>query len=223
MTDASQPPKASNYQPNSHAAKKAAGDPKIQTEDKKIEKIVTGEVVQRKKPLMRRIAESFAGEDVHDVGSYVLFDVALPTFKTLLSDVVSQGVERLLFGDAAPRRRSSGIRTNYNGMYSGNPRISTGGPSVKRDSRPMSPRARANHDFAEIVLADRGEAQDVVDRMSDFLDQYDVVSVGELYKLVGIVGSFTDDKWGWNDLAGTRIVRVRDGYLIDLPRPIEID
>lgn len=217
MTDAPKP----NYQPNSHVAKKATSSEPA--EPKKIEKIVSGEVVQRKKPLMRRVVEGFAGEDVHDVGAYVMLEVALPAFKTMLSDMAAQGVERLLFGEAAPRRR--GIRTNYNGMYSGNgPRISTGGgSSVRGEERTMSRRARAGFDFREIVIADRGEAQDVIDTLSDYLDQYDVVTVGQLYQLVGIVGSFQDDKWGWSDLAGTRISRVREGFLLELPRPMELD
>lgn len=218
--------KSSNYQPNSHTAKKAAAEAVKEQEPKKIEKIVKGEVVQRKKPLMRRVVESFAGEDVHDVGTYLALEVVVPTIKTLLSDMASQGVERLLFGEATPRRGSS--RVNYSGMYSGaagRPRITASGGPIRTAAEPrsMSRRGRATHDFTEIILEDRGEAQDVVDRLSEYVDQYDVVSVGELYQMVGIVGSFQDDKWGWSDLAGTRIVRVRDGYLIDLPRPMELD
>lgn len=217
MTEAAKP--SINYKPNSHTAKKAA---EASNEPKKVEKIVTGEVVQRKKPLIRRVVESFAGEDVHDVGTYLALEVVVPTIKTLLSDMASQGVERLLFGEASPRR-GSGRRINYSGMYTGGTRITSGGGSSINEPRTISRRGRATHDFTEIVLADRGEAQDVVDRLSEYIDQYDVVSVGTLYQMVGIVGSFQDDKWGWADLAGTRIVRVREGFLIDLPRPMELD
>lgn len=185
---------------------------------KKVEKIIQGEAVQRKRPLGRRLAETFTGDDMRTAGSYVLFEVLAPALKTMISDAVSQGIERMLFGEARPR--GGGIRTNYtsyNRMYSQSP------TRREEPARTISHRARAAHDFGEVILNSRGEAEDVLDRLGTLVDQYDVATVADLYELVGITGSFTDAKWGWSDLRGSDIRRVRDGYLLVLPRTMPID
>lgn len=184
--------------------------------DKKVERVTSGEVIARKKPLGRKIAETFAGDDAQSVGQYILFDVVIPAAKSMLSDAVSQGIERLLFGAGAPRSvpgRSGGRYTPYN--------------KVSKDksdgSRQLSQRARANHNFDEVVLESRPEATMVIEQLTALVDDYDVATVADLYELVGITGDFTDNKWGWFDLRGTTIRRVKEGYLIELPRVQPID
>lgn len=204
-----------NYPSNSNSKKQGKDEG---SHKKKVDKVVTGEAIQRKKPLGSRIKETFTGEDARSVGSYILFDVFVPAAKAMLADAASQGAERLLFGDSSPRTRSGSGRSNYtsyNRMHS-----SSSGPSSRRE---ISYRARATHDFDEIVVASRGEAEEVLDRLGDLVDSYDVASVADFYDLVGITGNFTDDKWGWADLRSASVRRVRDGYLISLPKPQPLD
>lgn len=207
-----------NYPSNSR--EKKTQDPKT---DKKVEKIITGQVVKREKPLGRKIAETFVGDDVQSVGSYILFEVLIPAAKSMISDAASQGVERILFGDASSRRISSRSRNSapisYNRMHSGSTRSDLDRPG----GREFSQRARSNHNFDEIVLETRVEADEVLESMGDVISNYDIVTVADLYDLVGITGSFTDDKWGWSDIRGAGVTRVRNGYLLNLPRPRPID
>lgn len=86
----------------------------------------------------------------------------------------------------------------------------------------MSRRARARHDFDEIVLTSRAEAEDVIDRLFDLVGKYDTASVADLYELVGFDSAHTDYKWGWTDLRGAGVAKVREGYLLDLPDPTPI-
>ena len=87
----------------------------------------------------------------------------------------------------------------------------------------MSQRARASHDFKEIVLATRIEAEEVCRGLDELIERYGVATVTNLYNLVGITGDYTDNKWGWNQSHGFDIERVREGYLLDLPKPEPID
>jgi hypothetical protein len=217
-----------NYPGNSRKAKE--GSEKETTERKKQEKVIEGVAIQRSKPVGRKIVETFAGDNVHNVGQYILFDVLLPAAKSMISDAVSQGIERLLFGDSRGRRISTGGGTGgrytsgYNKMYTAAP----GQGSTRSDlDRPggvdMSRRARASHDFSEIILPTRADAETVLYRLGDLVDGFDVATVSDLYELVGITGNFTDEKYGWNDLRGSGVERVRDGYLINLPKPQPID
>ena len=72
-------------------------------------------------------------------------------------------------------------------------------------------------------MSNRGEAQDVLDRMDELMDTYGLVRVADLYDLVGITGNYTDNKYGWTNIRNAEIVRVRDGYMIKMPRAVPID
>lgn len=68
-------------------------------------------------------------------------------------------------------------------------------------------------------MESRPEAETVLDNLYDILNKYDVVSVSDLYELVGITPQHTDQKWGWTTLQGAGVSRMRDGYLLNLPEP----
>lgn len=193
-------------------------------EKKKVDQVVQSEVVRRKKPLGKRFTETFFGGDSKGVWEYVAFDVLIPAAKDTFADAVSQGVERMIFGEARSVSRRHGRRPNdsyisYNRYSSRRP-----DPREERRDRPqISRRARASHDFDEIILATRVEADEVLERLFDLVDKYETATVADLYDLVGISGNYTDDKWGWTDLRTSGITRVSQGYLLDLPRPEPLD
>src|SRR5690606_17881328 len=102
-----------NYPPNTHKSKDSESKrpQKENAEKPKFEKVADGE--HRKKSLGKKISETFTGDDARSVGEYVLFDVVIPAAKTMISDAVGQGVERMLFGEARRPRTGGGSRTNY--------------------------------------------------------------------------------------------------------------
>lgn len=210
-----------NYSGNSHKDREK-DDP---TARKPIEKVISGEVRERKKTLGRRMYEMFfAGDDASSVGQYLLFDVIIPSAKSLVLDVLNQGLERKFYGSSSSstRRPSSALgigRTNYGKMYSGKD-----ASSEKKDGkRDLSQKDRANHKFDEIVIDSRDEAETVLSELLDRIDEYTVTTVADFYDMVGITGDFTDEKWGWDNLRGASIRRVRDGYVIEFPRPSYLD
>lgn len=213
-----------DYPTNSHKARDGEDPPKVET--KKIEKITQGEVVRRKKPLGKRFAETFVGGDAKGVWGYVTLDVLVPAAKDAIADAFSTGIERMLFGDSrGPSRRA---RSGYSGGHVSYNRFSSSSSSPYRDSpndprRQMSRRGRSQHDFDEIILETRVEAEEVIDRLFDLVSRYESATVADLYELVGVSGSFVDNKWGWTDIRGAGVTRVRNGYLLDLPKPDPLD
>lgn len=200
--------------------------PKPATPEKVVEQVVTGEAASRKKPLGRRLREVFIGGDTKSVVSYVITDVLVPQAKDMLSEAVSSGFERLIYGDASrPNRRYGGRPptgpgpTNYTryGMRGNNPI----GRQGQEDRRPTA--SVRMQDIDDILLATRVEAETVVDRMYDLLRDYETVSVADLYSLIGWTPQYTHQKWGWTDLQGTDVRRVRDGYILILPKTISLD
>lgn len=193
--------------------------------EKKVESVVKGSVKTQKQPLGKRFAATFMGDDAKGVWHYVAWDVLIPAAKDTLSDAVSQGVERLLFGEARGRSRgrvnrgpaSGGSYVSYD-RYSSGP-LGSRGPA----RRELSRQGRASHDFDELVFDTRADADAVLDGLYTILEQYDEVTVSDLYELANVSGNFTDQKWGWTDLRGAGISRKRQGYFLDLPRPTALD
>ena len=203
--------------PTDKAEKVEKTDP---VDEKKIEKVVEGSVLRRKKPLSKRFLDTFVGGDARGVVGYVMLEVLLPAAKDMVADAVSQGVERLIFGEARSTSRRTGYRPGGIGGYTSYNRMSSSPPAGRRDEpRSISRTARARHEFDEIILATRVEAEEVIDRLFDLVSRYETATVADLYELVGISGNYTDDKWGWTDLRGAGARRIRNGYLLDLPRP----
>lgn len=205
-----------NYPANSHSSKERV----------KLQPVTVNKVTTRKRGLGRKMADTFTGDDAKSVGEYIFVDVFVPAIKSLVADAVTQGVERMIFGDV--RRRNPQARqgyTNYSGFSPTKSRspglraLSPDGPTTRDISR----RSRGTHDFDEIVIETRTEAELVIERLQDVLNEYNVVTVADLYELVGITGSFTDNKWGWYNLSRADVSLVRGGYLLDLPRPEPID
>jgi hypothetical protein len=190
--------------------------------EKKIESVVTGEVVQRKKGWGRRFREDLIGEEgIEGAISTYVTDILVMAFKSLIADTVENftgairdGFQRALFGNVRrPGPETRGPYVNYNRVQYRQPSYGT-----------ISQRARARHDFNEVILQTRGEAEEVLDGLRELVDQYGSADVADFYSLVGITPEFTDiGKWGWYDLRTAMVRHVRGGYLVQLPQPQPLD
>lgn len=193
-------------------------------QDKQVKKVVVGEVVRRKKPLSKRMREMFTGEEDGSIGEYVLVDMIIPALKDLIADVIIGSTERKLFGQASGRRhrRPGGNGPANRFAYDQVGRNPVGRASGRDEGRGLSRNARARHDFDEIVIPTRPEAEEVLTQMFDLIDRYNEVSVAEFFELVGVPGNFADRRHGWTDLRGSRVSRANGGgYVLDLP-PTEV-
>ena len=186
-------------------------------ERKKVEQVTKSPVTKKKAGFTTKAVSAFVGEDIHNVGEYLVYDVAIPAFKNLISDMVSQGIERMLFGESAPRRggSSGGTRVSY-GSYS-RPGSAPG------NRREASPRNRRYHDFSDIELESRDEAYLVLDRLADLVDEYGLATVADLYDLCGISTEYTDENWGWTSARNMSVIRSRHGYMLQLPKPDHVN
>jgi hypothetical protein len=205
-----------DYPPNSEASKRRA-----QEEDKNIKRVTTDDPVRRRKPLRKQFSETFVAGDAKTASRYVIFDVLIPAAKDTIVEVLSQGIEKLIYGDSRRRTGSTPPQAGPTGIVSYN-RYSMQNRQTG-PQRTISRQARSRHDFDEIVLTSRTEAEEVIDRLFEVVSRYGSATVADLYELVGIIGTHTDNKWGWTDLRGAGVSRVRGGYLLDLPEPQPLD
>lgn len=219
----------SAYPSNSHKSKQAAAEPAAAPERREVKPVITGEAIKRKPPLSKRIAETFTGDDAQSVGAYLLLEVVVPAVKSLISEAVSQGTDRMLWGDAARMRSAPGRggrtrvgHTPYNTMSGGGGRPVGNNRTEPQGNRSISRHDRESFNFKEILLEDRGDAEIVLDRLGDLIDEYQTASVADLYSLTGISQEFTDNRWGWDSLEGARVVRAGRMFMLDLPVPIAL-
>jgi hypothetical protein len=194
-----------DYTPNSHKYK--AEQAEREREDKKIEKVVKGTAKVKKKTDVRKLADIFISEDIKNVKSYVFMDVLVPAIKKAISDIVTDGIDMILYGSAGKRSKGSNAsKISYRDYYG------------RKDDRYRDEPRNNGYSHDDIILDSRGEAEDVLSRMSELIDAYGEVSVADLYDLVGISGKYTDNNYGWTNIRNAEPIRVRDGYMLKLPK-----
>ena len=191
-----------NYQSNSNKSKRKAVEDK-----KKVDKVVKGKVKTKKK---NGILSSFINDDLQDIKKYIVEDVLIPTVKKTITDVVKNSIDMFFYGEVSRPNRGNSSRISYSSFYD-------------RD-RDREPRRRRNSLLIDdIVLESRAEAEEVLDRLDEMIDEFGMASVLNLYDLIGVTAPFTADKYGWTDIRNATAVRVRDGYLLKLPRVMPLD
>lgn len=203
-----------DYEPNSHAYK--AKKEKAAEKKNKVEKVVTGKTKIKKKSASRKFADVFVSEDVSNVKSYILSDVMIPAIKNLVADIVQDGINMILFGGTKRNSKRPGFRPDYISYD----RFSS---NKSNDHRSANEPRKTGYNYDDIILETRGEAEAVLSSMDELIDMYGTVSVGDLYDLVGITGNYTDEKYGWTNIRNAEPIRVRDGYMLKLPKVLPID
>jgi hypothetical protein len=213
----------SEFPGNSKAKKKAPLEHVDKRPEKNVKPILTGEAKTRKKPLRKRFLENFiSGADSKSVLEYVTFDIVVPYAKDMFLDALNAGFERKFYGEVRSRgRRGYGGSSGGNGIFTAYNQMSKQqSPYGSSDGRSnISRRARANHNFGEIIIPTRPEATEVLEGLYLLVNQYDAATVADLYDMCNISSTFMDSQWGWTNLQGSDVVRVREGYLLELPRP----
>lgn len=202
-----------DYKPNSHKYKESQTNQ--QAEKKKVEKVISGTARTKKKGEISKFADIFISEDAANVKSYLLTDVIVPAVKKVISDIVRDGIDMILYGSTGVRKQNSNhgqaSYVSYNRFADSGNRVSTG------------TQTRTGYSYEMVIVDSRGEAEEIVARMDELIDLYGEVSVADLYDLAGITGHYTDNKYGWKNIHNVKITRARDGgYVIEMPKALPL-
>lgn len=182
--------------------------------EREVKQVTSAVVVEKDKPLLARIF----GEHMQDIGTYILWDVIVPTAKSTISEIITNGIEMILYGESgsSPYRRRGGIRrdrdrsyVSYNRMYDR--------PSRRSSRTTKGPRGR--HQFNDIIIESKAEAEEVLTVLVEAIEMYEMCTVADLYEAVGLPPEFTDHKWGWYNLSAAYVKRDRFGYSLVMPKP----
>ncbi len=194
------------YPDNSHSAKEAA----VKSDsEKKLKKVVSGEAKTRKKSEVKKFANIFVPDDVSSIKEFILKDVIIPGIRNALADATSI----ILFGETGhiSGKKANGSKVPYQRYYD--------------DKREYArPRTSGGFEYDDIIFTTRADAELVLDQLDSAIASYGVVSVLDLYDLAGITcqNGYTAKNYGWTDIRNAKVVRIRDGYILQLPRTVQI-
>ena len=198
-----------NYPSNSHKSKEV----EEKRPEKNVTKVVSGTARKRKRGSVEKLADVFLPEDIHSVRDYVIRDVIIPKVKDVLHDIGSEAWDSFWGISGRSHRVSTASRVSYD-------RFST---KQKPTTSSIETRTRTGYSYDNVVLDNRGEAEEVLTRMDELIETYGVVTVADLYDLVGITCQYTDNKYGWTNIRNASVVRIREGYAIKMPKALPID
>lgn len=207
-----------DYKPNSHRFKQeqarlAESQPHTGTKELDIPKI--NKVKIKKKSELQKATGNFIAEDLKNVGLSIWSDVVVPTFKKVITDIVTEGINRLIYGDSArPTTGSTASKISYGSFYKNQTTTTTTRSSTV-----------SGFMYDDILFPTRGDAEMVLDAMRKTLIKYSIVSVADMYDIAQVP---TDNpqlnKYGWISLGTASIVRTLEGeYIIKLPQAQAIE
>lgn len=202
------------YTPNSHKYKE---EQKVAAaEEKRVTKVVKSPA-KTKTNEVRKLADIFISEDISNVKNYIFMDVIVPAVKKAIYDVVTNGIDMFLYGGSSKGKTgSNGSKVSYRNYYERKDTNSgyRGSENVKNTE---------SFNYEDIVFVNRGEAEAAKQQMQDVIERYGVVTVADLYDMADMTAPYTSQKYGWMNVSSAEAIRVRDGYMLKLPRAVPID
>lgn len=180
------------------------------------EKKVIAKAKVQKKSAIKEALRTFFAQDLPEIAEHLVVDVAIPAAKNAITDMVTQGIQQLLYGEVDPRRRQPSGYTSYS--RSSRSDRSRGYYESHRSER-REPRQPKPTNVEDLVFDTRGDAVDVIEFIADSIEQYGQVSVADLMSSVGIQPRYTDERWGWTTTDAFEIRQIREGWLVSADRP----
>lgn len=200
-----------NYPNNSFKAREASransntNDPS--PPKKHVEKIIAGSAKTVKKSWLKRFVGLFTSDEIDNVPNYLWRNIILPGIKCTISDCVEIGLN----GETGRRRTSgSSIVSEYRGGNNTQNR-------TRYDLQNL-------YEIDDIILDTYGDCDAVLEEMCSLIRDYGMVSVLDLCDLLGTESTrHTDSKYGWTSLRTAKIVPMRGGYMLKLPRVVPLN
>lgn len=207
-----------NYKPNSNKYKEAQKEAAAEQQRVAPQKVISGTATIKPKSTGKKLAENIISGDAKKAKEYVVEDILIPSLKKLISEGFKSIVDILLYGEPGRSRRDSlpANKTSYTKYYEKRDR-----DDYDRRERVMT---KSIFDYDTFEFVSMGDAETVLTAMDDLIAKYGMVRVADYYDLIGeSTNNHCANNYGWTDLRSAKIVRTRDGYIIDFPKAMPID
>lgn len=185
-----------------------------------------GEVSVKKPSKFDRFKSVFISDDAKDVGTYILWDIVIPTIRRTIRDVIVGSADRIFLGASGPAP-SSMYRERGNTYVRHTDYTRPSSRSIVARNQEPQPvyskyASRTNFHLNDIVFKEREDAEAVLEQLVNYIDTYGRVSVDFYFSIIGTTTDYTAQNWGWTDLSDAIVQGTLDGYFIRLPNPVVI-
>lgn len=194
----------------------------MEEKKKDLPKVVSSPGKIQKKSELKVLSESLFPKDMHGLLGSAIRNAA----SDMMYDIITNGASIIadsIAGMLDPNGRSHDRRG----------RVVSGRRDYTKYSRSSNDRnkeeiryarRRSIFDYDQIIFNNRGDAESVLFAMDDIIDQFGVVSVADLYDISEVsTDNHMVNKYGWSDIRDAKVIHVRKGYVIDLPKPMLLD
>jgi hypothetical protein len=193
---------------------KTAGEPQPK---KKVFTPVASGAKKVDRPATRRFFDFLFAESPKALAGKVARDVLWPRAKAGFEEAANSFLAGMLWGDGVNRPLPNIVKgTVLRGGGMNYQAISTQNSMTQARQANVS---RSSGNYQDLVLPTQPMAEAVLGNMYELLNEYRMVAVADLYEAAGVTPAPSDNAYGWMSMDGARISKVRDGYLLELPRP----
>ena len=178
-------------------------------EKNKLSPVTKGAVTTKQRGELSKLVDTILPGAAGDVKSHVIFEVLIPAAKRAALDALA-----MLLGEKTRRGSTNSIvdRVSYID-YS----------SIGSSSNTPISRGSSVFDLGNLVFEEYNDADIVLSALYDQLSRYRIVSVANLYELIGKQCPHTAGKYGWTKLDTAKIKKTSDGWMLCLPRAMPLD
>ena len=174
----------------------------------------------KEKSFRQKVRDAFIAEEVHDLKSYVVFDVIIPAIKTTFRNLLVNSIDISLFGKVSKGgqggKPGGGSYVSYDRAY-----------RSERDEPKQQTRSGNTIDVREIDriwFETREDAEEQIRVIRDIYDYNEgVLSVAEFLDAAQLQHKATPihTKWGWIDISNASAEPYPDGsgWYVNLPKP----
>lgn len=193
-------------------------------EEKKLAPVVKGKAAV-KGATNGASGKIFSGT-IKQAGDYVLNDVLKPAFKETLATMLMNAVQIVIFGKVDPKETSFNASSLAKKLI-GTSATSAGriayGDMYARQNQMGTYVRRPGFEYEDIVYPTYGDADAVLTTMEDIISRFKVVSIADMFDLADVsTDNYQYGKYGWTDLRDARIKSIGDGFVIVLPKAIQL-
>ena len=214
-------------------------------------KVIQGKAIEGKSNVFTAARDQILYPNGESVGSTIMESVVNPALRDLTSnivgsffDIIVESINRMIYKDDPMRQGPTRYTRGGSGGYvpfgsvfnsaSGYRDISPGAGytrisgSSSNQAFSAAPSPTISNRYNNIILENRGEAETFIDDLLYTVNQYQSISVANVYAKLDWPSTFQDTKWGWTpDILNISTIqkrRVSNGaWRIILPRPIPVD
>lgn len=204
---------------SAQATETSSLDQKPAEPEKKVTPVANGKKVEKKGGGARKLAERFFQEDAGTIGMTLLQDVLIPSLKKTIKELITNGTELALYGDANPvRRKQIPEQVSYR-RDSYDRRESSGSRDQNRD---RFPRKQECSDYNDIWYPTRQDAERVLMILDEVIARDGSARVSDLYSASNMTSQWTDEYYGWYDITSAKAVMFQDGWLLKMPKAVPL-